>query len=322
MGHSSYSTAAYAARVNTARSTGTDYFSHTADIDSGRQAAHVHEKLDPAGLNRLGRNVRESRDSAEHPTSRAVVVVFDVTGSMARVPRLFVERLGGLMQLLRQKQYIADPQVMMAAVGDATCDKVPLQFGQYESGNEMDEALSLIHLEGGGGSLNTESYELAMYYLARHTELDCVEKRGQKAYLFLIGDEVPYPRVKKREVEKVIGDVLQEDIPLTVILTELRAKYNVYWILPGQTSNWSDQEVGDRLTELFGQHLIRLSNPRDICETIAATIGLGEGVDITAVRTDLTSAADADVAAVGRATDALAGLIRPRLINVADLPPA
>ena len=40
----------------------------------------------------------------------------------------------------------------------------------------------------------TESYELAMYFMARHTALDCHEKRGKRGYLFIIGDEMAYPQ--------------------------------------------------------------------------------------------------------------------------------
>ena len=58
---------------------------------------------------------------------------------------------------------------MFGAIGDATCDRVPLQVGQFESDNRMDDDLGRIVLEGGGGGQQTESYELAMYFMARHT---------------------------------------------------------------------------------------------------------------------------------------------------------
>ena len=58
---------------------------------------------------------------------------------------------------------------MFGAIGDATCDRAPLQVGQFESDNRMDDDLGRILLEGGGGGQKTESYELAMYFMARHT---------------------------------------------------------------------------------------------------------------------------------------------------------
>ena len=98
---------------------------------------------------------------------------------------------------------------MFGAIGDATCDRAPLQVGQFESDNRMDDDLSRILLEGGGGGQKTESYELAMYFMARHTATDCYDKRGKRGYLFMIGDEMAYPRVKRAEVAAVIGDGLQ-----------------------------------------------------------------------------------------------------------------
>ena len=54
-------------------------------------------------------------------------------------------------------------------------------FGQFESTAEaMDRWLTFSFLEAQGGGQARESYELALYFLARHTELDPVRKRGKK----------------------------------------------------------------------------------------------------------------------------------------------
>ncbi len=133
---------------------------------------------------------------------------------MRDVPRQLQQKLPQLLGLLLRKGYADDPQILFGAIGDATCDRAPLQVGQFESDNRMDDDLSRILLEGGGGGQKTESYELAMYFMARHTVTDCYAKRGKRGYLFLIGDEMAYPRVKRAEVAAVIGDGPQADIPL------------------------------------------------------------------------------------------------------------
>ena len=178
----------------------------------------MHPALDPLGV-----TVRESRDSAEHPESLAIAVLFDVTGSMGGVPRVLQAKLPQLLGLLLRKGYAEDPQIMFGAIGDATCDRAPLQVGQFESDNRMDDDLGRILLEGGGGGQKTESYELAMYFMARHTAIDCYDKRGQRGYLFLIGDELAYPQVKPAEVRDVIGDGLQAALPLPRSDRELTA---------------------------------------------------------------------------------------------------
>ena len=100
-------------------------------------------------------------------------MLFDVTGSMRKVPRVLQTKLPQLLGLLQRQGYASDPQIMFGAIGDATCDRVPLQVGQFESDNRMDDDLGRIVLEGGGGGQMTESYELAMYFMARHTATDC-----------------------------------------------------------------------------------------------------------------------------------------------------
>jgi len=206
MGSSSYDSSVYSARIEHHRETHTDAFTHTAAVLSGATAAGVHESLDPSKPNRAGKLIRESFDSDLHPTANSIAVLFDVTGSMAEVPRLFVEALGTLMQTLTREGFVSDPQVLFGAIGDATTDRAPLQVGQYEAGNEMDAALTKILLERGGGPGYHESYELGMYYMARHTDLNSLTKREKKGYLFITGDELPYNEVKRHEVKQVIGE--------------------------------------------------------------------------------------------------------------------
>jgi hypothetical protein len=233
----------------------------------------VHETL-----NLYGVAMRESRDSAEHPESNAIMVMLDVTGSMNSIPRRVQEKLPQLLGLLLYKNYIAHPQILFGAVGDATCDKVPLQVGQFESDNRMDAHLQNLILEGGGGGQMTESYELALYVAARHTAIDCYEKRGKRGYLFLIGDELAYPNVKEKEVKRLIGDGLKGDLPLAAIAREAKQKYNVFYIIPAGASHSADPKLLQFWRDLLGgENIILLDNPDDVSETIALTIGMAEG---------------------------------------------
>jgi hypothetical protein len=231
---------------------------------------------------------RESRDSEAHPESRAVAVLFDVTGSMGRVPRIVQENLCQLMDLLLEKKYLAHPQILIGGIGDATCDRAPLQIGQFESGIEIDRDLAKLWLEGGGGGQKTESYELAMYFMARHTAIDCLEKRGRRGYLFLIGDEMPYRFVGRGQVEGLLGERPEKHISVEAIARELEQKYDTYFILPNLTSYYRDPEILHCWQDLLGDNVMRLEDPQGISELIAATIGLREGVvDIAGIEADL-----------------------------------
>jgi hypothetical protein len=266
MGSGRWSTNVFDAAARFRAATGASAFAYS---DSG--AGRTHPDLDAHGV-----PVRESRDSAEHPHSVAIAVLFDVTGSMRAVPRALQAKLPQLLGLLLRKGYAADPQIMFGAIGDATCDRAPLQVGQFESDNRMDDDLGRILLEGGGGGQKTESYELALYFMARHTETDCYRKRGRRGYLFIIGDEMAYPRVKPAEVRQVIGDELGQPLPVAELAAEVTAKWDTYYILPAGASYVGDAQVLGFWRDLLGQNVIELSDLDAVCETIALTVGLGE----------------------------------------------
>lgn len=195
---------------------------------------------------------------------------------MKSIPHVFQKKLSELMSVLLVKGYIQDPQILFGAFGDATCDRVPLQIGQFESGVEMDEHLRNIILEGGGGGTNHESYELALYFMARHTSIDCWEKRGRKGYLFLIGDEMAYPSVNKQQVEKHIGDGLEKSIALRQIIAEVQRRYQLFFIFPCNASHGSDEQIHTFWQDLLGQKVIFLDDENAVSETIALAIGLTE----------------------------------------------
>jgi hypothetical protein len=273
MGSGYWSATTYTERATTRARTGTDTF-HYSHVAKQTGNLRVHQTLDPHGL-----VVRESRDSEEHPASNAIIIGLDVTGSMSRVVRGIHADLPRLHELLLAHRCVPDPQILFAAVGDATCDRVPLQVGQFESDNRMDQNLEHMILEGGGGGQKTESYELMLYTTARHTTIDCWEKRQRKGYLFMIGDEMAYPFVYRKHVTGLIDDGLQADVPLEQVIDEVRQRYHLYYIIPGGASHGRDDDVINFWCRRLGdEHVIRLDDPNDTSESIALTIGVSEGV--------------------------------------------
>jgi hypothetical protein len=272
MGSGRWSTDVYTARESKRKASGKSAFAYSDTVKKSGKLK-VHPTLDPFGV-----TFRESRDSAEHPTSNAVSVMFDVTGSMGGVPVQLQQYLPQLLGLLLYKNYIQSPQILFGAIGDAISDQVPLQAGQFESDNRMDEHLQNIVLERGGGPYGMESYELALYFMARHTIIDCYEKRHKKGYLFMIGDEMAYPKVDRKQIDKIMGGGLEASVSLPDIIDEVKEKYNLYFIVPVAASGGNADRIysfwKDRLGE---QHVIRLEDVSSIAETIAMTIGVNEG---------------------------------------------
>ncbi|WBB78180.1 hypothetical protein O7606_18290 [Micromonospora sp. WMMD882] len=291
MGSGVWSTDVYDAAKRYRRATGKSAFSYS---DSG--ARTVHPALDPRGA------TREARDSTEHPQSTPIAVLFDVTGSMGHVPRTLQAKLPQLLGLLQRQGYARDPQLMFGAIGDATCDRAPLQVGQFESDNRMDDDLGRIVLEGGGGGQMMESYELAMYFMARHTVTDSWEKRGRRGYLFIIGDELAYPRVDRRQVERLIGDRPGEDVPLTQVVDELTRRWDTYYLLPAGSHYSGNRKVLDFWRGLFGQRAVTLDDLDAVCETIALAVGLGEqAIDLEQGLADLARHGSTATGTVSRA---------------------
>ena len=302
MGSGRWSTDVYDEYNRARAASGKGAFDYSDNLHrAGRGSWRVHQTLDPMGV-----KFRESRASDEHPNATSIVVMFDVTGSMLEVPVTLQKKLPDLLGMLLRKGYVADPQILFGAIGDATCDAVPLQVGQFESDNRMDENLENIFLEGGGGGQRTESYELAMYFAARHTEIDCWDKRGHKGYFFMIGDEMAYPFVNKYQVKNHIGDGLQSDVPVAEIVRELQQRYHVFYILPKATSYGGDKEILGFWRALLGENVLELDETEAVCETIALTIGMMEGtIDLSTGVADLKAFGRADKT-VKAVTNALA----------------
>ncbi len=225
-------------------------FENAARRDStGQRTIH-------ADLNIKGKE-RECRDSAEHPETVPIVIVTDITLSRGDDPYIIYEKLPLLMGQLQMKGYIAHPSISFAAVGDATDgDKAPIQVGQFESDERLDQSVANIWLERGGGGSGQESYELMAYYYAKHSILDALEKRNKKGYFFFILDEGFYPKVSKAQVKEYIGDDLPDDIPSIEIFNELQKKFNVFIVYPKQ--KWQDrkgqidEEIRKRVEEAGG----------------------------------------------------------------------
>jgi len=254
-----------------------------------RQAVFKQTNCHPL-MNPHGVRLREARDSVEHPNSLGIAFALDVTGSMGGIPDLLARKeLPSFMKILLACG-VQDPQLLFLAVGDATCDNAPLQVGQFESSAElMDQWLTWSFLEGGGGGQNTESYELALYFLAQHTEMDCVVKRNRRGYMFMTGDELPYPEVSHRQVDGIVGDRLDKDLPVESVIAVLEKSYHPFFLVPDLDRRARCER---RWRDLLGDHVICMESAEDTCYVAAGIVALSEGVvaDVAALAPVLAKA--------------------------------
>lgn len=264
-----------------------------ANINAGRTFAYQahtratgnykpHELLDPKRLNKAGLKIREARDSAKD-IAVPIVIGLDGTGSMGHVPQTVQKNLAGLFGLLVRKGYIAEglPHLAISMYGDAKTDKIPLQYGTFETDNkfETDTLDNLVH-EGNGGGNGGESQSLAWYFTNNHVVTDAWEKRGKKGYYFVVADEVSH-ELTAEQVRDVIGD----GEPLSSLKTadlarDLQEKWEVYVLLIDNMSARS-QRSQEFYTKLFGaQNVLVVEDPNTITETIGAVVGMRENPDL------------------------------------------
>ena len=252
----------------------------------------IQSSLDPKGV-----KMRESCDSDEHPNSNAVIIGLDVTGSMGYLAEEIAKNaLNSLITEIYDNKSIVDPQLMIAAIGDSYCDDAPLQVSQFESDIRIAEQLQQIYFESGGGGNGGESYLLLYYFAARHTSIDCMNKRNQKGILFTIGDECCHDAIPARHIEKIFGDTDTGDIMFEDIYNEVSKMYEVYHIVIGDDGGWHGSK--DSWRDKIGERAIIL-NSKDVSripQIIEATLELKTGKKLD----DITSRYDGSTALVIR----------------------
>lgn len=277
------------------------------DRSTVRSIYHSSECKDT--MNPKGVTVRESRDSDEHPNSNAIILGLDVTGSMGSTAETIAK--GGLNDIITgiySKDILEDPQIMVAAIGDTYYDESPLQVGQFESDIRAAENLMDIWFEAGGGGNGGESYLALWYFAARHTSIDCFEKRGKKGVIFTIGDEPCCARLPKEHIKQVFGDDVQADIKVEDILAEVSKMYDVYHIgLRSYGFDKSNCHAESYWTDLLGERAMLIRGGKDdnldrIPDIINATLELRMGRKLE----DITKAMDFSTALA--VTNAVSGL--------------
>lgn len=229
------------------------------------KSTSIQSNLDPYNV-----KYRESCDSAGNPDSSAIIIGFDVTGSMGYLAEEIAKQtLAKFVEELYDKRPVAYPHLMFMAIGDAYCDRSPLQVTQFETDITIAKQLQDIYFESGGGGNDGESYLLAWYFAARHTKIDCFEKRGQKGILFTIGDEPNHGILKASQVKKIFGDDIKEDLTADQLLNEVSRSYEVFHMVVG---NYEYYDSLNRWKNILGERAMNVTDHTKIPEIIESTL--------------------------------------------------
>ena len=255
--------------------------SHIREATNAQQvfkAEQMEDAFNPAKM----KLPREACDSVDSPHSRGIILAEDVTGSMGYV---LLELIQNHFPKIIQKTYDTvsyDPHIMFMGVGDVECDDAPLQVTQFETDLRILEQLQKIWLERGGGCNSYESYILPWYFAAKHTKMDCFEKRGEKGFLFTFGDEEPTPNIRASDIKKVFGD--QDELETRMLTSKdclemASEKFYCYHIMLHGTNFGSSERR--MWKELMGGHACELGNLQYLPELITTILSMYEGLTKT-----------------------------------------
>ncbi|MBP5260779.1 MAG: hypothetical protein J6Z43_01480 [Clostridiales bacterium] len=271
MGRGSYTAADWAALRSSKRF---DRVTDAGEIFTNKCALTQYDSRNVA--------LRESRDPSFDKHSTPVIIGFDVTASMGYLAKtLATETLNEVVNECYGGFHLSCPQVMLAAIGDVKSDKTPLQVTQFEADIRIIKQLMELHLEGGGGGNDGESYNLLWYFAAKHTVTDCYEKRGKKGFLFTIGDDRCHPDLNVIE----IGTAFNDQVPYSLSNTELMMMAEKYYhvfhinIANGTPEN---KKTFRSWRESFPTHSteINIKDLRFLSELIKGIVSITNGMDV------------------------------------------
>ena len=166
--------------------------------------------------------------------------------------------------------YLTDPSVSFCAIGDVTSDDAPLQITDFGQGGQLDQLISKIYLEGGGGSTADESYELAAYFYLNK----CDVINAELPYFFVTGDEHFYPSMQPKYFKEVLG--IQEDKLMSKdVWKELLKKFNVFHLHKKYFQQDEEVEILTQWKLAIGENrILPIETPKACIDVILGVIAL------------------------------------------------
>ena len=205
--------------------------------------------------------VTDPRKRIVTASANPLIVAVDVTGSMASWPFEIFDRLPLLYQTL--SQYRPDLEVSFAAIGDAYCDRWPLQVTGFAKGIELDDKLTALYGEGGGGDM-PESYQLFAHWVNERVATPGAPGDGpdggrDKPFLVVFGDAPFHPRVTPKEAREVLGLDLAQPVDGIEAWRALARRFDA-WFLRRPGGRKGDETHAQWAQALGEQRIVTLED--------------------------------------------------------------
>lgn len=242
--------------------------SHKSTAQIFTNTSGTHADLNPAKF-----AVRESVDSPANPRSTPIIIGVDETGSMGHLATEIIKQgLGVIVKGIYDRKPVTDPHILLAAVGDATCDNSPIQTTQFEAdATAIVSQIEKFFIEAGGGGNGGESYPILWHFAATKTKCDQIDKRGGKGYLFTIGDEAPLSHITKEQSKHFLGVVAESDIDIKSLLGAVQEDWEVFHLIV-PTESAVIQNATEQWRSLLGERAVTVSDHTKLGEVIVSLL--------------------------------------------------
>jgi hypothetical protein len=268
--------------------TKSDWSTHSRSIKSASREEVFKSRNMPAEFDPRKIAYRESCDSEEKPVTTPIIVGVDVTGSMGYIAELLVKQeLGTFCTELLDRQPIQNPHIMFMGVGDITGDAAPLQVTQFEADIRIAKQLQSIYLEANGQGNGWESYDLPWYFAGNRTKIDSFDKRGEKGFLFTVGDEMPPAEgsLSRERLRRVFGNTIESGSSAAEALARASEKYIVFHIIieEGDYARRNQERVKNAWGQVLGPNVLSLKCYTHISQLIISAIAIAKGNPVDSV---------------------------------------
>jgi ribosomal protein S27AE len=207
--------------------------------------AKAHGPRTYEGASGPNEKVIDPRKHVRTESPNPLIVAVDVTGSMANWPFEIFDRLPLLYNTL--SQYREDLEICFAAIGDAGCDRWPLQVTSFASGYDLEQLLGSLYGEGGGGDA-PESYGLFAHWVNTHVEVPNVR---EAPFLILFGDAPMHPTVPSQQIASFLGDGGNGKVDAIRAWRQVCGTWNTWFLRrpTGKRGDGVDRQWGEAISE-------------------------------------------------------------------------
>ena len=172
---------------------------------------------------------------------------------------------------IKIQDYLSDPAISFCAIGDATCDEIPLQVSDFGQGKEIDQLISKMVLFRSGGGNDHESYELGAYFYYNYCNL----VNPEFPFFFITGDEGYWDSLSSSSITNFIGRNVGNigTIDSFEVWQLLKEKYNVFII----KKKYGKKEIIQWNKALGEERVLDITHPKAVVDIILGAISITTG---------------------------------------------